>query len=58
GSAADATLWHDAHTHDLRIPEGYYLIGDAGFGSLDALLVPYHGVHYHLKEHQQTSPFT
>ena len=53
GSAADATLWNDAHTQDLRIPRNKYLLADAGFGTSDALLVPYRGVRYHLKERHQ-----
>ncbi|KIK71789.1 hypothetical protein PAXRUDRAFT_22832 [Paxillus rubicundulus Ve08.2h10] len=32
------------------MPPGKYLLADAGFGTLDALLVPYRGVQYHLKE--------
>ena len=55
GSTADAKLWHDAHTHDLEIPQGKYLLADAGFGTCDALLVPYRGVHYHLKEWRQAN---
>ena len=53
GSAADATLWNDAHIQDLRIPRDKYLLADAGFGMSDALLVPYRGVRYHLKEWRQ-----
>ena len=55
GSTADATLWNDAHTLDLLMPQGKYLLADAGFGTSDALLVPYHGVRYHLKEWRQAS---
>jgi hypothetical protein len=50
GSVADASLWNDASSHDLRMPEHKYLLADAGFGTCDALLVPYRGVRYHLKE--------
>ena len=50
GSAADATLFHDARTSDLTIPEGQYYLADAGFGVCEALLVPYQGVRYHLAE--------
>ena len=53
GSTADATLWNDAHTDDLHMPPGRYLLADAAFGTSDALLVPYRGVRYHLKEWQQ-----
>lgn len=45
GASSDATC-----IHDFRVPEGHYLLGDAWFGSCDALLVPYCGVCYHLKE--------
>jgi DDE superfamily endonuclease len=55
GSVADAALWNDAHTNDLRIPPGKYFLADAGFGSSDVLLVPYCGVHYHLKEWRQAN---
>lgn len=50
GSAADSRIWTDARSSDLRIPFGKYYLGDAGFPSCDALLVPYRGVRYHLKE--------
>ena len=50
GSAADGRVWEDARRSDLRIPEGRYYLADAGFPSCDALMVPYRGVRYHLKE--------
>lgn len=54
GSVADGKLWEIARDRDLAIlPERYYL-GDAGFPSCDALLVPYRGVRYHLREFQHT----
>lgn len=53
GSVADGALWHDARTHNLRIPPGKYLLADAGFGTSDSLLVPYRNVRYHLKEWRQ-----
>ena len=55
GSTADATMWYNAHTNNLYVPEGKYLLADAGFGGSDVLLVPYHGVRYHLKEWRQTN---
>lgn len=55
GSVADAALWNDARTHDLPIPPGRYFLADAGFGASDALLVPYRGVRYHLKEWRQAN---
>ncbi|CAA7270773.1 unnamed protein product [Cyclocybe aegerita] len=50
GSAADATMYLHAHLLDFAIPQGKYYIADAGFAICDTLLVPYHGVHYHLAE--------
>ena len=50
GSVADAALWRDAVTNDITVPHNRYLLGDAGFPSCDALLVPYRGVCYHLRE--------
>ena len=29
GATSDVTLWHDVHSHDLCMPEGRYLLGDA-----------------------------
>lgn len=55
GASADATLWHSAHQNDLRMPQGKYLLADAGFGGSDALLVPYRGTRYHLKEWRQAN---
>lgn len=37
----------------LCIPEGYYYLADAGFGSCDTLLTLYQGVRYHLREWAQ-----
>jgi hypothetical protein len=54
GSMSDAALWTDAHVNDLHIPDGRYLLADAGFGSCDALVVPYCSVRYHLKEWYQS----
>jgi hypothetical protein len=50
GSAHDSTLFHDARINDLYIPNGKYYLADAGFASVDALLVPYRNVRYHLAE--------
>ena len=50
GSTADAHMWNDAHMSGLCMPPGKYLLADAGFGICDALLVPYRGVWYHVKE--------
>lgn len=53
--AADATLWNDARSHDLHMPPHKYLLADVGFSTCDALLVPYQGVWYHLKEWRQAN---
>jgi len=50
GSAADAHMYESVHVSDFCVPAGKYYLADAGFGSCDALLVPYHGVRYHSKE--------
>jgi len=50
GSAADATMYASARLVDLTIPDGKYYLADAGFSICDSLLVPYHGVCYHLAE--------
>ena len=42
GSAANALLWQDALQKDLFIPNGKYLLGDAGFPTSPKLLTPYH----------------
>ena len=41
GSAADAAIYNNAYQSNLTIPEGKYYLADAGFGSCDALLVPF-----------------
>ena len=50
GSASDGGVFHDARVHDLEIPEGRYYLADAGYAICDALLVPFRGVRYHLRE--------
>ena len=50
GSVADATMWRDAVSNDIEMPADWYFLGDSGFPSCDALLVPYRGVCYHLRE--------
>jgi hypothetical protein len=54
-SIADAALWTDTCVNDLHMPEGQYLLADAGFGTCDALLNPYCGVRYHLREWWQAN---
>ncbi len=50
GSAADGRIYSDARSTDFSIPEHTYYLADAGFPICNALLVPYRGVRYHLKE--------
>jgi len=40
--------------HDLSIPEGKYYLADAGYPLCDALLVPFRGVRYHLREWEKS----
>ena len=54
GSAADSWVFDNACQTDFPIAPGTYYLGDAGFPLCDALLVPYHGVCYHLKEWAQS----
>ena len=53
GSAADARIYDEARRQDFVIEPGTYYLADAGFPLCDALLVPYRGVSYHLKEWEQ-----
>jgi hypothetical protein len=46
----DALVYQDAQMHNLTIPEGKYYLTDTGYPSSQGLLIPYHGVHYHLAE--------
>jgi hypothetical protein len=51
GSVADSTLWMEARRIGaLDIPEGKFVLGDAGFANCDTCITPYRGVRYHLKE--------
>ena len=46
----DCKSWHDALQKGLIIPEGKYLLADAGFPTSQKCLTLYHGVQYHLAE--------
>ncbi len=50
GECSDGGVFQDAQLHDLENPEGRYYLADAGYPICDALLVPYRGVQYHLRE--------
>ena|ERR1700722_12885975 len=52
GSVADSTVYADARCHNFPIPDGKMYLANAGYPSCNELLVPYHGVHYHLTEWQ------
>lgn len=54
GSAADSRIFDNARRTDFPVAPGTYYLGDAGFPLCDALLVPYRGVRYHLKEWSQS----
>lgn len=55
GSASDSRVFNDARRSDFRIPSDRYYLGDAGYANSDAVLVPYRGVRYHLKEWGSTN---
>jgi hypothetical protein len=55
GSAADSRIYDDARQTDFPIAPGLCYLADAGFPLCDSLLVPYHGVRYHLKEWGRSS---
>ncbi|XP_072055034.1 uncharacterized protein [Arachis hypogaea] len=58
GTASDSRILKDAlsREHPLRIPEGKYYLGDAGFMLRPGILTPYRGVRYHLKEYSVREP--
>jgi hypothetical protein len=43
-------MYNNARLTGFAIPPGKSYLADAGFGICDALLIPYHGVQYHLAE--------
>ena len=51
GSASDSSLWIQAFWHGaIKIPNGKYLLGDAGFPNCQKCLTPYQLVRHHLRE--------
>ena len=56
GSVADSTLWVEGNRCGaIRIPNGKYVLGDAGFPNCDLCLTPYRVVRYYLKEWERAS---
>jgi hypothetical protein len=50
GSAADGRVFDNARRESLAVSPGTYFLADAGFPTCDALMIPYKGERYHLKE--------
>ncbi|XP_061372135.1 uncharacterized protein LOC133314647 [Gastrolobium bilobum] len=52
GSAADSRVLRDAISRPdgLKVPKGYYYLGDAGYMNGEGFLTPYRGQRYHLSE--------
>lgn len=53
GSASDGRVFDAARRSNLAVTPGTCMLADAGFGDCDALIVPYKGVRYHLREWAQ-----
>ncbi|XP_057733226.1 protein ALP1-like [Arachis stenosperma] len=58
GTASDSRILKDAlnREYSLRILEGKFYLGDAGFMLKPGILTPYKGVRYHLKEYSLREP--
>lgn len=50
GSAHDWKVYVDAIRRGFVVPEGKYLLADAGYNCSHRLLTPYRGIRYHLQE--------
>lgn len=51
GSAHDGRVLSAARNKGFAVPQGYYLLGDAGYSQVsNDILVPYRGTRYHLAE--------
>ena len=55
GSAMDSQVWEAALDCGFDIPDGHYYLADAGYPEDPQLLLPYHGVRYHLAEWNRAS---
>ena len=54
GNTADSRLWHEAMASGaVKIPNGKFLLGDAGFPLCDGCPTLYRNVRYHLKEYRE-----
>lgn len=51
GTADDGRALEDTQLrHNLKPPEGKYLLGDAGYGNTKYILAPYSSIRYHSRE--------
>jgi hypothetical protein len=50
GSASDSRMFEDALRKGFTIPKDRYYLADVAYANCNALLVPYQGVRYHLRE--------
>ena len=50
GPCADADVLHKVAARRFGIPQGKFVLADAGYGLMTQVLTPYRGVRYHLKE--------
>ncbi|XLR61235.1 hypothetical protein S83_011907, partial [Arachis hypogaea] len=57
-TASDSRILKDAlnREYPLRILEGKFYLGNAGFMLKPGILIPYRGVRYHLKEYSLREP--
>lgn len=55
GSAHDSRVLEDAKKKGFKVTEGKYYLGDAEYSCSSAIMVPYRGVRYHLKEQAQSN---
>lgn len=53
GSAHDQKVLQKAYDLGFTIPEGKYLLGDAGFTLTGKVLTPYRSVNYHMQQFRQ-----
>ncbi|CAK8568965.1 unnamed protein product [Lathyrus sativus] len=58
GTASDSRIVKSAlaRAHPLKVPQGKYYPGDAGFPLKACLITPYRGERYHLQEYSRNPP--